>query len=581
MSGKPTKPNIERTVALCYVRRSLVRDEKDLVSPEIQRQNIMRVCQAHGWEPEFYEDVEKHKSGLHEKNRPGWLALKARLNDPDIVALVANDLSRLHRKGWRIGDLLDFVDQHGIKLVLADPNKQIDFSTPHGRMIAQLSAIFDEWYAMDVSIRRKANIAYRKSQNKTVGRPPFGTKRNTDGYLIPSSEGVWLLPNGQWIAGTTNDAPPADGAVWRGYFDCAEQVLRFFSQGYNRSQICEELSAQGYAFRGADGQPALIESDDVRRITHNWVEYGGAVMDKHSISRHYEELDLDSILLDPARSVFDLGLLRQVADQLVARSTRKLGKGRRKKAITYSLSSMIYCAHCEALAQKHSNQAMRSRLISRSRGAYFVHRPGIKCGRSVGQVATRTIENDFASLVKQLTIDEAAFAIMIRIAGETCAAFQEDRDLEARKSAAIAKCERKLQAAKHLYEDGEISREEYLRRKEENYREITHWSSYTTETQRITTHLLLCVEALAKLSELWEASTSEDRNRLARSIFEYVVFDLDTQRIVDFKLNPLYEQFLILRAEVHEQADEAECLKCDPGRIRTYDTPLKRRVLCH
>jgi DNA invertase Pin-like site-specific DNA recombinase len=116
MTSKSRKESVERTVALCYVRRSLVRDEKDMVSPEIQRQNIKRICEAHGWQPEFYEDVEKHKSGMHEKNRPGWLALKARLDDPDIIALVSNDLSRLHRKGWRIGDLLDFVDQHGIKL---------------------------------------------------------------------------------------------------------------------------------------------------------------------------------------------------------------------------------------------------------------------------------------------------------------------------------------------------------------------------------------------------------------------------------------------------------------------------------
>src|SRR6187549_537830 len=91
---------VDRSVALCYVRRSLVQNEKDLVSPEIQRQNIIRVCDAHGWTPEWFEDAEGHKSGMYEKNRPAWLALKARLGDPDVVALVGNDLSRLHRKGW-------------------------------------------------------------------------------------------------------------------------------------------------------------------------------------------------------------------------------------------------------------------------------------------------------------------------------------------------------------------------------------------------------------------------------------------------------------------------------------------------
>lgn len=92
--------------------------------------------------------------------------------------------------------------------------------------------------------------------------------------------------------------------------------------------------------------------------------------------------------------------------------------------------------------------------------------------------------------------------------------------------------------------------------------------------------LLVCVEALRKLSDVWKGSNDEDRNRTARQIFEYLVYDLDEGRIVDFKLHPTLEQYLVLRAQVGLPEDEAECLKCDPGRIRTFDTPLKRRVLC-
>src|SRR5690242_16210482 len=101
--SKKSSSSPTRNVALCYVRKSWTRTEKDAISPERQRKNIQTVCDAHGWIAEWYEDVEGHRSGMHEINRPKWLQLKTRLNDADVVALVANDLARLHRKGWRVG----------------------------------------------------------------------------------------------------------------------------------------------------------------------------------------------------------------------------------------------------------------------------------------------------------------------------------------------------------------------------------------------------------------------------------------------------------------------------------------------
>jgi hypothetical protein len=110
MARKSQKPAVARKVALCYIRKSWTKSKQDEVSPKRQRAHIQDVCDANGWQPEWYLDADKHKSGMYEKNRPGWLALKARMSDPDVVAIVSNDLARLHRKGWRIGDLLDFVD---------------------------------------------------------------------------------------------------------------------------------------------------------------------------------------------------------------------------------------------------------------------------------------------------------------------------------------------------------------------------------------------------------------------------------------------------------------------------------------
>src|SRR5205809_863176 len=121
VSKQVPKGFVERNVALCYVRLSYTRDGDDTNSPERQRANIQALCERNGWIPEWYEDTKGHKSGRYEKNRPQWLALKARLSDPDVVGLVANDLARLHRKGWRVGDLIDHLSKYDVNLALAAP----------------------------------------------------------------------------------------------------------------------------------------------------------------------------------------------------------------------------------------------------------------------------------------------------------------------------------------------------------------------------------------------------------------------------------------------------------------------------
>jgi DNA invertase Pin-like site-specific DNA recombinase len=143
----------DNNIALYYIRQSFTRDEDDKNSPERQRANIERVCQENGWTPEWYEDAEGHKSGRKVNNRPGWLALERRLNDDDVAALVANDLARLHRKGWRVGDLIERLERFEVALVLAALNRHVDTSTPMGRIFIQFAAIFDEYYA---EVRRVA-----------------------------------------------------------------------------------------------------------------------------------------------------------------------------------------------------------------------------------------------------------------------------------------------------------------------------------------------------------------------------------------------------------------------------------------
>lgn len=47
-------------------------------------------------------------------------------------------------------------------------------------------------------------------------------------------------------------------------------------------------------------------------------------------------------------------------------------------------------------------------------------------------------------------------------------------------------------------------------------------------------------------------TSPKDRQGMARNLFEYLIYDLDTWRIMDFRLKPWVDRFLILRASLYE-----------------------------
>lgn len=308
-------PAIQRNIALCYVRQSHTRDEFDTNSPDRQRANIQAVCDRNGWTPMWFSDTEGHKSGTKEYNRPEWLRLKSHLSDPHVVALVANDLARLHRKLWQLGRTLEELEQYGIRLALAAPGREMDTSAPQARLIINFMAMQDEAYAADISARAKDSVAFRKSRGITVGKAPFGTVRVNKQYLVPSPYGAWLLPSGIYVAGENQNEPPEQGAIWFGYYDCAARILELYAENlYGFNKLTKIVSSEGWRFQDRKGNPRLIDSEDIRRVTSSWRVYAGLV--ENGKSKDLSACNFDDpleVLQDNGRAVFSLDLLRRVA----------------------------------------------------------------------------------------------------------------------------------------------------------------------------------------------------------------------------------------------------------------------------
>ncbi len=265
--------------ALCYVRKSVVKNATDEISPERQRFNILREAERRGYIAEVYEDAEGHQSGRTEKRR-GWLALKAQLDRPEVKAVIVESLSRASRS---IRDLFNFVHELEARdIALVSLKEQFDTSSAMGRAFLGVIAILNQFESDIASERAAMNIKFlQRDKGRHWGFTPFGCDRKSDGYdLLPTSEGVYWI-NGMLVIGEKDHAPfvKASAAQWRGYHDALNRCYEIFLEnrlGYTK--IHSQLTSEGYRFRDRSGMPRPFQKDDIRRMVWSNRIYAGYIV---------------------------------------------------------------------------------------------------------------------------------------------------------------------------------------------------------------------------------------------------------------------------------------------------------------
>jgi len=140
-------------------------------------------------------------------------------------------------------------------------------------------------------------------------------------------------------------------------------------------------------------------------------------------------------------------------------------------------------------------------------------------------------EADFLKLIRLLEVKPEALNDLLQLSTQLTPKTEDDKDLETQRQEAIALCRRHIQATVDLNGDGRINREEYLRRVEINEREIVSWNTRTTSTEERAIQLSMCVQAVANLRTIWEVGSDEDKQGMARHLFEYITYDLGTGKL--------------------------------------------------
>ena len=160
---QPNKP-----VALIYLRVSTARQANEGVGLEAQESKCRAHAERMGWDVAevFKDEGISGKDGVD--NRPGLKALLARARSIPGAVTVVYSVSRLARRQRLLWQLLDERDGEGLSISSA--TEAFDNTTPTGRAMLGMIAVFAQLEADMVSERTKDALAEVKAQGKKLGQ---------------------------------------------------------------------------------------------------------------------------------------------------------------------------------------------------------------------------------------------------------------------------------------------------------------------------------------------------------------------------------------------------------------------------
>lgn len=316
----------QRIRALIYIRKSMVRQKRDEISPERQLASCRAAATVHGWqvdETDIYQDAEGHRSGRSEEHRPAWQALKERVRtDPSVAAVVVNSLDRGSRSPKDFFNFLDLVQQHGVEIVSV--TEQFDTSTAIGRAFLAILMVVASLESDLASERTTATIDYLKHTGTHWGCTPYGYTRNEDAILQPDDNAVAVV-----------------------------EALTYYAQGgRSYGDVARYLNSHpsGYRWRDRKKQPVPFAVDSVRSVVSNILVYAGWVpvgrgkdMQINDEAHTLEDL---IFLTDAERGQHAPLIDEDLANRVLAARHGRLFLAVRREDRTYLLTPLLHCANC-------------------------------------------------------------------------------------------------------------------------------------------------------------------------------------------------------------------------------------------
>lgn len=177
MSKKKTTTKNRANTAFLYLRLS--RDDKldgESYSITNQKKLLTKAAKEMGF-TNLVTFTDDGISGVT-MNRPGYIEMMTELEQGHAAAVFVKDLSRLGRNYIEVGKLMEeFFPTHDIRLVAISDG----IDTQEGENeLAPIRNLFNEWYARDISKKRRISNKVRGNSGEPLGPPPYGYQKDPD-----------------------------------------------------------------------------------------------------------------------------------------------------------------------------------------------------------------------------------------------------------------------------------------------------------------------------------------------------------------------------------------------------------------
>ena len=276
-------------------------------------------------------------------DRPGFADMIQQLEKGKAAAVFVKDLSRLGRNYIEVGRLTEeFFPNHDIRLVAVSDNIDTDEGENE---LAPIRNLFNEWYARDISKKRRISNKIKGNAGEPMGQPPYGYVKD------PENPKRWIV-----------DEEAAQ---------VVRRIYRMTLEGVGTEQIAAKLEEDGILTPRAywhskginrpgkvkDLPPTHWNSSSVIKML-SVQEYCGDILNFKTYSKSYKNkkrLENDRENWAIFKDVHEPIIERAVFEQ-VQQKRGKMRKRQAKDGERSMFSGLLVCADCGSNLHFHFNQ---------------------------------------------------------------------------------------------------------------------------------------------------------------------------------------------------------------------------------